>query len=70
MIFIIMVGVLGILINNLLLEVYKNLMVSIFGENWIIFGGDFWWGVIGIMVVFLVIGVVYFLVKFYESDGL
>lgn len=65
-----MVGALGTLINNLPLEVYKNLMASIFGENWTTFGGDLWWGAIGTMAVFLVIGVAYFLAKSYESDGL
>ncbi|HEL3092420.1 TPA: PTS sugar transporter subunit IIC [Clostridioides difficile] len=65
-----MVGALGTLINNLPLEAYKNLMASIFGENWTTFGGDLWWGAIGTMAVFLVIGVAYFLAKSYESDGL
>ncbi|MCC0694754.1 MULTISPECIES: hypothetical protein [unclassified Clostridioides] len=65
-----MVGALGTLINNLPLEAYKNLMASIFGENWTMFGGDLWWGAIGTMAVFLVIGVAYFLAKSYESDGL
>lgn len=32
-----MVGALGTLINNLPLEAYKNLMASIFGENWTTF---------------------------------
>ncbi len=45
-------------------------MSSIFGENWTTFGGDLWWGAIGTMAVFLVIGVAYFLAKSYESDGL
>ncbi len=65
-----MVGALATLINNLPFEPYKNLMVSIFGENWNMLGGDIWWGSIATMALFLVVSIAYNLAKSYDEDGL
>lgn len=65
-----MAGAFATLINNLPIKAYKNMMASIFGENWTMLGGDIWWGSIATMALFLSVSVAYFLAKSYNENEL
>lgn len=63
-------GSFAVLINNLPIDAYKNMMGSIFGDSWTSFGGNVWWGTFAIISIFLAFTVSYFLAKSYEANGL
>jgi len=56
------VGALAILLNNLPLPGYQDLMRAVFGENWKQFGGFIWQGTFGVLSVPMLIGTSYHLV--------
>lgn len=65
-----MIGSFSVLINNLPSETYQNFMLNTFGENWKTLTGDLWWGSLGIMAIFLVLGIAYFLTKSYGENAI
>jgi lactose/cellobiose-specific phosphotransferase system IIC component len=54
-------GALAILINNLPLPGYQDLMKEVFGENWKQFGGLVWQGTFGVLSVPMLVGTSYHL---------
>lgn len=66
----IIAGSLGVLLNNMGIEAYQNLMTSIFGDGWKAFGGNIWWGTFAIMSLFIVFTVSYNLAKSYDANPL
>ena len=66
----IIAGSFAVLINNLPIPFYQNLMAGIFGDGWKAFGGNIWWGTFAVISLFLVFSISYNLAKSYEANGL
>ncbi|WP_042349936.1 PTS sugar transporter subunit IIC [Bacillus massiliigorillae] len=66
-----MVGAFAVLINNLgqAIKPYDRMMLSLFGENYRQLGGDIWFGTLGFMTIFTVVGIAYKLARSYGDDG-
>lgn len=67
---ILIAGSFAVLINNLPVDAYQNMMTNIFGEGWKAFGGNIWWGAFAVISLFLVFSIAYSLSKSYGKDGL
>lgn len=66
----VLAGSFAVLINNLPIQAFQNLMVSVFGEGWKSFGGNVWMGSFAVMSLVIVFSVSYNLAKSYDSNGL
>jgi PTS system cellobiose-specific IIC component len=64
----IIAGSLGVLLNNMGIQAYQDLMTSIFGDGWKAFGGNIWWGTFAIMSLFIAFTVAYNLAKSYDLN--
>lgn len=64
-------GSLAVLVNNLPIDFYQNLMNSIFGDgNWKQWGGNVWNASFAMMSILLAFTIAYNLAKGYNKDGL
>lgn len=66
----ILAGALAVLINNLPIQAYQNLMTGIFGESWKSFGGNLWTGTFAVMSIIIVVSISYNLALSYGSNGI
>ncbi len=66
----IIAGSIAVLINNMNIPGYQNMMSSIFGGSWSGFGGNIWWGTFAIMSIFIAFTVAYNLAKSYDVNPL
>lgn len=67
----IIAGSMAVLLNNLPIEPYQNLMNSIFGgSGWRGFGGNVWNGSFAVMALLVTFSIAYSLAKGYDSDPL
>ncbi|BEP29738.1 PTS cellobiose transporter subunit IIC [Helicovermis profundi] len=66
----IIAGSFAVLLNNLPIPGYQNIMNNIFGGSWKSFGGNIWWGTFAVISLFLVFSISYNLAKSYEANGL
>ncbi|MEG0473541.1 MAG: PTS sugar transporter subunit IIC [Solibacillus sp.] len=64
-------GSLAVLVNNLPIEMYQNIMNSIFGDgNWKQFGGNIWNASFAMLSILLAFTIAYNLAKGYGKDAL
>ncbi|HOE57677.1 MAG TPA: PTS sugar transporter subunit IIC [Bacillota bacterium] len=66
----IIAGSMAVLINNMNIPGYQNLIGAIFGDSWRGFGGNIWWGTFAIMSIFIAFTVAYNLAKSYDVNPL
>ncbi len=64
----IIAGSMAVLINNMNIPGYQDMMGGIFGETWKGFGGNMWWGTFAIMSLFIAFMVPYNLAKSYDLN--
>lgn len=64
----IIAGSMAVLVNNMNIPGYQDLMTGIFGESWKGFGGNIWWGTFAIMSLFISFMVAYNLAKSYDAN--
>ena len=64
-------GSLAVLVNNLPIDTYQNIMNGIFGEgNWTQWGGNIWNATFAMLSILLAFTIAYNLAKGYNKDGL
>ena len=64
-------GSLAVLVNNLPIDMYKNMMNAVFGEgNWTQWGGNVWGATFAMMSILLAFTIAYNLAKGYGKDSL
>ena len=66
---IIMAGSFAVLINNLPIAPYQNLMTSMLGESWKSFGGQVWMGSFAVMSLLVNFTISYNVAKSYNSNA-
>ena len=66
----IILGSFAVLLNNLPIDAYQNLMAAVFGENWTQFGGFLWQGTFAIVSLLVSFSIAYQLARSYDKDAL
>ncbi|KMN69819.1 PTS lactose transporter subunit IIC [Bacillus cereus] len=66
----VLVGAIALLINNLPIDSFQNLMKSIFGDTWKEIGNGIWTGSFATLSLMVAIGISYMLAKSYDLDAI